>query len=47
MLFVIFVVIEVDSLKVAEMYEKCLWVSSTVKGKPLPTPSSGREWATS
>ena len=28
------------------MYEKCLQVSSSVKGKPLPTPLRGREWAT-
>ena len=33
-------------LKVPERYEKCLWVSFSVKGKPLPPPS-GREWATS
>ena len=32
--------------KVPERYEKCLRVSSSVKGKPLPTPPSGREWAT-
>ena len=34
-------------LKVPERYEKCLWVSSSVKGKPLAAPPSGREWATS
>ena len=34
-------------LKVPESYEKCLRVSSSVKGKPLPTPPRGREWATS
>ena len=35
------------TLKVKEMYEKCLRVSSSVKGKPLPAPPSGRQWATS
>ena len=29
------------------MYEKCLRVSSLVKGKHLPAPPSGREWAKS
>jgi hypothetical protein len=38
---------KVGSLKVPERYEKCFWVSSSVKGKPLPAPPSGREWATS
>ena len=33
--------IKLYSLKVAE---KCLWVSSSMRGKSLPTPS-GREWA--
>ena len=36
-----------SSLKVPERYEKCLRVSSSVKGKRLPTLPSGREWATS
>ena len=36
-----------NSLKVPEKYEKCPRVSSSVKGKPLPTPPRGREWATS
>ena len=36
-----------DSLKVPERNEKCLRVSSSVKGNPLPAPPSGREWATS
>ena len=35
------------SLKVSKRYGKCLRVSSSVKGKPLPAPPSGREWATS
>ena len=34
-------------LKLPERYENCLRVSSSVKGKPLPTPPSEREWATS
>ena len=33
--------------KLQERYEKSLPVSSSVKGKPLPTPPSGIEWATS
>ena len=33
------------SLKVPEMYEKCLPVSSSEKGKSLPTPCSWRKWA--
>ena len=36
-----------NALKVPKWYKKCLWVSSSVKGKSLPTPPSGREWATS
>jgi hypothetical protein len=32
-------------LKVLERYEKCLRVSSSVKGKSLSTSSSEREWA--
>ena len=28
-------------------YEKCLWVTSSLKGKFLPTPPSGRESAIS
>ena len=28
------------------MYDKCLWVSSSVKGKLLPTPPRGIEWPT-
>ena len=35
------------SLDVPERYEKCLRVSSSVKGKPLPAPPSGKECATS
>ena len=35
------------SLKVPERYENCLRVSSSVKGKSLSTPPSGRNWATS
>ena len=31
---------------VPERYERCLWVSSSVNGKSVPWPSSGREWAT-
>jgi hypothetical protein len=34
-------------LKIPERYEKCLQVSSSVKGKLLPAPPSGREWAMS
>ena len=34
-------------LKVPERHEKCLRGSSSIKGKLLPTPPSGREWATS
>ena len=37
----------IDSLKVPKSYEKCLRVSSSVKGKSLPAPPSGREWAMS
>ena len=33
-------------LKVPDSYEKYLRISYSVKGKPLPTPPSGREWAT-
>ena len=35
------------SLKVPERYEKWLQVSSSVKGKSLAIPPSGRKWATS
>jgi hypothetical protein len=35
------------NLKVPERYEKFLRVSSSVKGKPVPAPPNGREWATS
>ena len=35
------------SLKVPERCEKCLWASSSFKGKPLPIPPSGSEWAMS
>jgi hypothetical protein len=34
------------SLKVSQRYEKCLRVSSCVKGKFPSTTPSGREWAT-
>ena len=33
--------IPVYPLKVPERYEKCLWVSPSVKGKSLPVPSNG------
>jgi hypothetical protein len=36
MLLVLFFFISTYSLKVPEMYEKCLSVSSSVKGKSLP-----------
>ena len=34
------------SLEVSEMYEKNLRVSSSVKDKSLPAPTSGIDWAT-
>jgi hypothetical protein len=40
-------VTNVDSLKVPGGYERCLQISSSVKGKCLSTPPSSREWATS
>ena len=40
-------VISKNSLKISERYEKCLRISSSVKGKSLPAPPSGREWVES
>ena len=31
----------IHTLKVTERYEKCLWISYSLKEKPLPTPPSG------
>ena len=36
--------IYIYTLQVPERNEKCFRVSSSVKGKPLLTPPSGREW---
>ena len=36
-----------QTLKVPERYDKCLRVSSSMKGKHLSTPPSGREWTMS
>ena len=44
---IIFVIHRKYSPKVPERYEECLRVSSSMKEKPLPTPPSGRDWATS
>ena len=40
-----YLVYTIHTLKVVERYEKWLWVSSSVKGKSLPAPPSGKEWA--